>query len=179
VIAGVIPIDILAQERRFIYQNKDVLDGVAARRTARANSMLAWQQRWDQETRGRWTARLIGQLEAWLNRLEGEVNYYLTQFLSGHGLFRAYLHKMGKVDRPSCVFCDFPFDDALRTFFQCANWDREREALQQSLGGSFSPDNAVSLMLRGKDDWARVSGFVESVLRQKKRDMDPGLRATN
>ncbi|XP_062542083.1 uncharacterized protein LOC134210074 [Armigeres subalbatus] len=36
---------------------------------------------------GRWTHRLIPNLSTWMNRKHGEVNFHLTQFLSGHGCF--------------------------------------------------------------------------------------------
>lgn len=174
VIAGVIPIDLLAQERRFVYQTKVDLGLLPARRTARTNTILAWQQRWEQETRGRWTARLISQLDTWLDRREGEVNYYLTQLLSGHGLFRAYLYKMGKVDGPGCVLCGSPLDDARHTFFECERWSVERSGLQQALG-VVTPDNIVRLMLRGIEEWAKVAVFAETVIRRKRHILDGGL----
>ena len=46
---------------------------------------------------GRWTAKLIVELSPWFLRSHVKVVYCLTQMLPGHGLFRSYLHKMGKV----------------------------------------------------------------------------------
>lgn len=43
------------------------------------------------------------------------MNYYLTQFLSGHGHFHAYLHKMSKVTDSGCVHCDALLDSVLYT----------------------------------------------------------------
>ena len=40
------------------------------------------------------------ELEAMVERQHGEINYHLTQFLSGHGNFNACLHGMGKVQSP-------------------------------------------------------------------------------
>ena len=72
-----------------------------------------------EDMRGRWTAKLIGELTPWFHRRHGEVVYYLTQMMTGHGLFRSYLHKMGKVGDPRCLYCGHPKDDALHTFFRC------------------------------------------------------------
>ncbi|XP_046817454.1 uncharacterized protein LOC124423599 [Vespa crabro] len=63
VVAGVIPIDLLAQERQLIHQQRSVLGKEEASRHTRSTSIETWQSRWEQETRGRWTARLISRLE--------------------------------------------------------------------------------------------------------------------
>ncbi|XP_035739237.1 uncharacterized protein LOC118449122 [Vespa mandarinia] len=97
VIAGVIPIDLLAQERQFVHQQRCVLGKEGALRLTRSTSIETWQSRWEQEHRGRWMARLISRLDSWLNREVGEVDFYLTQFLTRHGLFCSYLAKMRKV----------------------------------------------------------------------------------
>ena len=100
-----------------------------------------------EDTRGRWTAKLIGELSTWFNRRHGQVNYYLTQMLTGHGLFCAYLHRMGKVGSPQCRYCGAPNNDALHTFFHCGRWVLERGRIEDALG-QISPDNIVGVMLQ-------------------------------
>lgn len=139
--------------------------------TARRNSLEIWQSRWTNETRGRWTARLIPQLKPWVNRKEGEVNYYLTQFLTGHGLFHSYLFKMGKVTSASCLYGESLKDDAEHNFFGCKRWNVERDNLQQSIG-NFTPDNIMQKMIEDTQQWTKVSSFVEKVLKLKKEDID-------
>ena len=85
VIAGTIPIDLLARERKQIYDS--------------------WHERWRTATKGRWTYLLIHDITKWLGREYGEVNFYLTQFLTGHGYFRYYLFKLGNVSTPECKYC--------------------------------------------------------------------------
>ncbi|EDW36547.1 GL18371 [Drosophila persimilis] len=41
---------------------------------------------------------LIPVIDAWVNRKHGQVNFYLTQLLSGHGCFQSYLHHFGQED---------------------------------------------------------------------------------
>ncbi|WP_236254242.1 hypothetical protein, partial [Rhodococcus sp. NKCM2511] len=120
VVAGVFPIDLLAQERQFVHQKRSVLGKEEASRLARSTSIETCQSRWEQETRGRWTARLIGRLDNWINREVGEVDFNLTQFLTGHGLFRSYLAKMRKTADGNCPYGDSTLDDAHHTFFICA-----------------------------------------------------------
>ena len=73
--------DLLALERKYIY------DSVDEREVARSDSMNAWQDRWKKGQTGRCTHRLIPDLQAWIGRQHGEADFYLTQFLTGHGYF--------------------------------------------------------------------------------------------
>ena len=45
---------------------------------------------------------MIGNIEIWRSRRHGYCNYQLTQFLSGHGCYRKYLHRFGHDDLPRC-----------------------------------------------------------------------------
>ena len=93
VISGMLPIDIIVNERSRLWHGSS-----DSRLVVRAESLSEWQRRWDLSVKGRWTHRLIPDLKTWLDRRQGEVNYYLTQFLTGHGCFRAYLHRFKIVD---------------------------------------------------------------------------------
>lgn len=59
----------------------------------------------DESGVGRWTYRLIPIFPAKINRKLGEPNFFMTQFLSGHGCFWKYLHRFGYylVIQPSAV----------------------------------------------------------------------------
>ena len=95
VISGMLPIDITVNERSSLWH------GSSDRRlVVRAESLSEWQRRWDLSEKGRWSHRLIPDQKTWLDRRQGEVNYYLTQFLTGHGCFRAYLHRFKIVESP-------------------------------------------------------------------------------
>ncbi|XP_033229053.1 uncharacterized protein LOC117180672 [Belonocnema kinseyi] len=82
-IAEVMPTDPLAAERKVAYVKKNDCGKFEAKREARAQAIQKWQTRWNAETRGKWTFRLIREIDAWVNRNFGEANYYLTQFLTG------------------------------------------------------------------------------------------------
>ena len=61
-----------------------------------------------------------------------EVNYCLTQLLSGHGYFSKYLFKMGKMTRPTCIYDDASIDDAERIIlFHCERWRLEKRNLEE------------------------------------------------
>ena len=66
----------------------------------------------------RWIARLIVNLAEWKGRRYGEINYYLTQFLTGHGCFNDYLNMIGKVKTITCQCCDTLKGDAHYIFLR-------------------------------------------------------------
>ena len=104
VIAGMLPIDIIADEGKRIYDAKkgNLLSGPGIKRKERDRSMQIWQDRWSTSQKGRWTYKLIPKIELWINRNHCEVNYHLKQFVTGHGGYRSYLHKYGHDDSPFC-----------------------------------------------------------------------------
>lgn len=170
VITGEIPIDLLAFERRRLWKAKRENSAISTT-DVRSQTIRRWQSRWSDETSGRWTARLIPSIEAWTDRNFGEINYFLTQFLSGHGYFRQYLHRMGKVIDPGCIYCEEINDDAEHTFFHCIKWQDEKNMLVEQIG-EFTPDNIVDAMLESDSKWRAVGRYVECVLRRKKVDLD-------
>ena len=170
VLARVIPIQLLATERKRMYERRTEGPRTAIAKEERERTVTAWQEMWTREVRGRWTARLVPDVQTWLQREHGEVNYFTTQFLSGHGLFYAYLHRIGKVATPSCLSCDGVADDALHTFFECSQWGQDRNALRQALNrtsADLTPEIVMSHMLSSQADWTAVSEYVEVVLTKK------------
>lgn len=169
VIAGVVPIDLLALERKRIYERSADVGRAEATLNERTNTLERWQTRWTTNEQGRWTRRLIPRLGPWMDRNHGEVNFYLTQFLSGHGYFRKYLHSMGKVTSPECKYCGWPTDDAEHTFFVCDRWTERRTRVETETG-TITPDNVTTIMTSNEDKWRTIATYVTSVLLGKKDD---------
>lgn len=169
VVAGVIPIDLLAFERKRIYgRDADVTRRDAAK-TERDRTIQTWQERWTEETTGTWTRRLIKDLRPWIRRDFGDVNFYVTQLLTGHGYFRRYLNNMNRVQTPDCKYCGHERDDAEHTFFECDRWTELRHRLETTVG-SITPDNIVEVMLHGTERWQLVATYTETILRRKNAD---------
>ncbi|KAH8341777.1 hypothetical protein KR074_005620 [Drosophila pseudoananassae] len=89
VIAGSVPIDLFAAERQELYQALIALSEQTPAAThrllkesSRATSIQKRQQRWDESTKGRWTH----QQSPTLRIGSKEVNFWLTQVISGHGV---------------------------------------------------------------------------------------------
>lgn len=172
VIAGMIPIDLQAMERQQIFEAKQHTAQPGQTATLRQETVEKWQTRWLNEKHGRWTHKLIPDIHVWVNRRSGEVNYFLTQMLSGHGYFRKYLYNMGKCNSPFCIYEEEDtIDDAEHTFFYCSRWAERRSILETDIG-VFSPTNITHKMISSEDNWNKIRSYVEHVLRSKKPDID-------
>nr|CAH7745583.1 unnamed protein product [Callosobruchus chinensis] len=130
-----------------------------------------WQTRWNRSEKGRWTWRLVRDVERWTNRPWGDVNFYLTQFLTGHGCFEAYFYRFKITRDPGCLYCG-DVDDVHHTFFKCTRWNNEREQCQRYLGTTICPENILELMLRTNENWNTVTTFARSILEIKRRERD-------
>ena len=170
VIAGIVPVDLLALERKRIYELALELGRDEAAKTARTETMTSWQATWAGQQQARWTRRLITDVRLWKERKFGEVDFYLTQFLSGHGYFRQYLCRAGKVTTPNCKFCGDERDDVEHTFYACPRWAADRERLETDAGSPLTPDNTTTLMLKDRRTWDLIARHVSRTLKAKKAE---------
>ncbi|KAL7723971.1 hypothetical protein ACLKA6_017962 [Drosophila palustris] len=172
VIAGVVPIDLLAQERKQIYELRQAREATRQRvNMCKQNTLDTWQSRWAEESTGRWTARLLPNINAWMHRRHGDVDYYVTQMLTGHGYFSSFLHSIGKSRERSCVYGDAERDNVEHTIFHCERFKEERLRLTRTIG-EISPDNIITIMISSDENWRHAAAFIGDILRKKKKDLD-------
>jgi len=174
---------LLATMRRNIYQRIKLLrdnDGYSldAARDIKREESLALRESWRVLVRseggfGRYTREIIGPVfDLWLDRSHGFVSFHTTQFLTGHGCFMAFLHRIGKKAKPTCFYCEAD-DTALHTLLECQQWNAERNTLREGLSdlrGGFALTNIVSAILRVPENWKRFATFAEKVLRSKEEE---------
>lgn len=90
-----------------------------------------WQERWETTPKGRTTFNFIPDVA---NRLDGpplNLTYHKTQVLTGHGNFRAHLHRIGKIDEPLCATCN-ETDDPIHRILECPLFDNARMRLRNN-----------------------------------------------
>ena len=87
VIGGEIPIYVLALEQRRSWKTKREILAINGTDLI-SQPIRRWQNRRSEETRGRWTARFIQSIKAWMQKNVEETCYFLTHFLSDHSYFR-------------------------------------------------------------------------------------------
>ncbi len=170
VLAGMIPIDILVNEARRIYETKRRSSSVGQDIQAieRVKSMQSWQERWDTAVKGRWTHRLIPLIEPWLKRKHGEVNYHLTQFLTGHGGYRSYLQRFGHDDTSLCPSCN-KVEDPEHVLFECPRFEAERMDLRIAAGTNLGPDNIIDEMLKSQRTWDACCATITTIQKELRR----------
>lgn len=119
---------------------------------------------------GRYTCKiLLPEFQKWLDRTHGNVNYFITQILTEHGCFAAYLHRIGKVLTTDCSFCDDNNDTAEHTLFHCPAWERIRWKfyIDLELGDNPTWKEILAKMLLNAENWKAVFHFVKEILQAK------------
>ena len=172
VIAGLLQIEVIADEWKRLYRR-----GKSANTNAeqmkdeeRQSSLLRWQQGWDKADKGRWTYRLIPHLDKWISRRYGSVNYYLTQMLSGHGCFRAYLYKHKYEDSPECPTCSGLEENAEHVFFAFSWFNGYCCEFETTLEQSVKPETLAEVMLSSNEAWKEVTTFVTKDIHDLRRE---------
>ncbi|KAH8304869.1 hypothetical protein KR059_003006, partial [Drosophila kikkawai] len=151
VIAGQVPLTELVRERAEIYAAAQVTEATHQTRaeskiTARRRSLENWQNRWDSSQKGRWTHTLIPNITSWVERSHGQVDFYLTQVISGHGCFRSYLKRFGHETEDWCPVCGSGVvEDARHVLFEA--------------------ETLVPMMLADQRVWEATATFAADVMK--------------
>lgn len=159
VLSGVPPIDLMALSRVERMQGIEVQETKNRLRTR-------WQNRWRVQGTAKRTKDLIPDLFRWLDRRFGEVDFYLTQFFTGHGNFNEYLCRIGRRPEPGCMYCGIE-DSAEHTFFECGKWRTLRAT--SGIDGK-SPIEVFRYMMVNENNWRKVADFARGVISQKDAD---------
>lgn len=105
--------------------------------------------------------------DSWMDRETGELEYYTTQIITGHGSFREYLYRINKVDSERCLHCTGSSDTAQHTLEVCPEWHRERQSLQEEIGNDLSLKKVIKQMLASPMAWEAFRLFCKTVLIKK------------
>ncbi|CAB0035211.1 unnamed protein product [Trichogramma brassicae] len=143
VLAGIPPLALLADERARLYgrRREDAKD------EERLATLSKWQEAWDRSKKARWTHRLIPNIRVWIERRHGELNYHLTQLLTGHGFFKHHSRRYNYNQSAQCPVCPSSIENAEHVFYHCPRFGEERERLHSLLYEVMTPENTTRLML--------------------------------
>ncbi|XP_041632426.1 uncharacterized protein [Drosophila kikkawai] len=99
----------------------------------------------------------------WQERTHGQVNFYLSQVLSGHGCFRQYLKRFGHETEDWCPECGSDIvEDAEHVLFECRRFGFQRQELEEVAGSSISAESLVPRMLEDQRVWEAANSFREN-----------------
>ncbi|CAB0028342.1 unnamed protein product [Trichogramma brassicae] len=160
VLAGIPPLALLADERARLYgrRREDAKD------EERLATLSKWQEAWDRSKKARWTHRLIPNIRVWIERRHGELNYHLTQLLTGHGFFKHHSRRYDYNQSAQCPVCPSSIENAEHVFYHCPRFGEERERLHSLLYEVMTPENTTRLMLASEPNWLAVASFAHSVV---------------
>ncbi|CAB0037434.1 unnamed protein product, partial [Trichogramma brassicae] len=123
VLAGIPPLALLADERARLYSRRRE----DAKDEERLATLSKWQEAWDRSTKARWTHRLIPNIRTWIERRHGELNYHLTQLLTGQGFFKHHSQRYDHNQSAQCPVCPTSIENAEHVFYHCPRFSGERE----------------------------------------------------
>lgn len=158
VLAGIPPIDLMVRERSAWYRGTTDEAG--------NDCMEGWQDRWEKLTdRAAWTKILIPNVTIWNRRTHGEVDFYLTQALSGHGFFGQYRERFKISEVDLCELCQ-EVDSAEHVLFHCQKFQWQRKKLTERVG-AITPHNMVGKMMEREDVWMNIQEFIKILIKLK------------
>ncbi|CAB0032521.1 unnamed protein product [Trichogramma brassicae] len=160
VLAGIPPLALLADERARLYgrRREDAKD------EERLATLSKCQEAWDRSKKARWTHQLIPNIRVWIERRHGELNYHLTQLLTGHGFFKHHSRRYDHNQSAQCPVCPSSIENAEHVFYHCPRFSEERENLHSLLYEVMTPENTTRLMLASEPNWLAVASFAHSVV---------------
>lgn len=183
VLTGVLPIQLLVEKRRSVYDRVKLIPAATENRTSlirvikgleRDISIGKWQDAWDSSTSGRFTYSLIHKIRDWIGWGPPLLEYHLTQIMSGHGCFVDYLARIGKKESTECLACGGA-DSVDHTLCVCPKWVNERDELPSTLGSPLGTQSLIALLKDGTTR-PKVLGFVRHILKSKEA-LENALRA--
>uniref|UniRef100_A0ABD2WG19 Reverse transcriptase domain-containing protein n=1 Tax=Trichogramma kaykai TaxID=54128 RepID=A0ABD2WG19_9HYME len=160
VLAGIPQLVLLADERARLYRRcrEDAED------EERLATLSKWQEAWDRSMKARWMHRLIPNIRVWIERRHGELNYHLTQLLTGHGFFKHHSRRYDYNQSAQCPVCPSAIENAEHVLYHCPRFSEESERLYTLLHEVMTPENTTRLMLASEPNWLAVASFAYSVV---------------
>lgn len=140
----------------------------------------AVMDRWQQERTGcadSWHGRLIPDIKTWAGRKHGQTNYHITQALTRHGAYNAYLSRFKVANSEMCLECDVP-DTVEHAVFRCNLSKTARENLNNDLGCDITVANMCKLMCESPAKWKIISDYIVSMMHERTNNEKSNGNAT-
>lgn len=182
VLTGLAPLELVAGRHAEVYNKtklmrtrlgRELSARVSAhiKKQAEQRMMQNWNRWLDEQGPEGGGQRIVQAIQPrladWTQRKWGELSFRLTQVMSGHGCFSAYLHRIGRDESAICQHCGAADDTAQHTLEECPAWTQLRAELSSVVGWDLSLEACVSSMLTSKEQWNAMVRFCEQVMAQK------------
>lgn len=142
---------------------------LAGKEAVKAGKTVTWQQKWEENEKNLWLHSLMLNITGWIERPHCSVGYDMTQCLTGHGCFQAFLTRIGKAESVKCYYCKEQ-GTAEQTLFKCPGGAEARTQAEQRVGVAITKENMIDLMTRGAEEWEAVEDMTVTNMTQKEQD---------
>lgn len=168
VITGVPPVTLLIDEHCDLFHRRQMQQS-PDKRVARAFTLAKWQEIWksEEKTAG-WTRILIPDIAQWVECKHRVADYYMTQFLSGHGHFRTFTKRFKLTQEDLCLYCN-AVDTPEHAILICGRWEADRNRLITDIGQDICSSNVINIMIRSVRNWGKVASFIKKILKDRER----------
>lgn len=110
-------------------------------------------------------------IRKWVNCKHRVVDFHVTQMLTGHGCFGAYLNKIRRADSDKCMNCkEGVRDSPEHTMMDCPVWALERHELSVEIGDSINVSTMLHSILENREGAMAVSRFCNRVMLRKENE---------
>lgn len=163
VAAGCTPLHLLAEQRTANWGKEVAL-------ITDKEVRKKWQEEWEAEEEvAQWTKKLIPNISEWVDREHGEIDYYLSQIITGHGCFGHYLERFKLKTNDNCQYCGYS-DTPKHTFFECEEFRGERINCNNKVEQTITPENVIHLMVKSKEHWDAIYMLIRNIIYKKEKD---------
>ncbi|XP_052901334.1 uncharacterized protein LOC128307493 [Anopheles moucheti] len=110
------------------------------------------------------TRRLIPDISVWLSRKHGEVNFFLTQLLTGF-LLSNFVEKAILDGSSNCPVCTNDVEDVSHVLFSCPRFARIQQEMQQRSRTRLTKENLGTEMCSDEDTWDAVRTAARAIFK--------------
>lgn len=129
-----------------------------------------WQARWQRSQRGRWTYQLVPELAIWADCQHKVLDFHVTQFLTDHGCFRAFLFRFRHAESALCLFCTDAMETAEHVLLHCSRFTTERNELRALTGDPLSPRGLFAAMMANAETWEQAHTIIINMMKRVRAD---------
>lgn len=167
VITGTPPIDLLAKERRLVYETGQGQEQ-QVKKAVREQIIKEWQTRWDNLShKAQWTKKLIPRIDPWINCKHRTTDFRVTQFFTGHGSFRVFTYKIKKTPTDKCAYCGEE-DTVEQTIYKCPRWRTVRN--EYKISTELDAINTVPQMMSSHEKFKEIRKLINDIMTIKEKE---------
>lgn len=134
------------------------------RRIIKEGIINCWQERWDNETKGRVTYGFVKKVDMLVKSDWIYLSYETSCFLSGHGFFKAKLTELGLEDDPMCECGELQTSN--HVLVQCRLLEEEKSSV---LGGHVP--ESMDWFLKEEKNFEKLKELTCLIFAVRRRDV--------